>query len=229
VSEMLNAKGEHEYALALPAQVPENAPILAGELLFNVRSALDQLTCALIPGDDKGKAQFPVFTEDPDEIDQTTGGPAHPNARSLWGSYTKGVLEPAKAVMRHMQPFEHAQGTGRAPQRHPLAVLHELQNADKRFQLTFDRPALKRAVIKIDGEVADCVVPGLYDGTVIAVTQEKANVEAQGEFVVPFGVTNGVAYEYPIMFDQILGFVVREVLPALEPHLPGGVDPVIGG
>jgi len=225
VTEVLNASGKHEYALVLPTLVPQNVPILAGELLFNVRSALDQLTCALIAGDDKGKAQFPVFTEDPDEIDQMTGGHAHPNARSLWGSYTKGVAGPAKAEMRRMQPFEQARTAHMAPRHHSLAVLYELQNADKHCQLVFDRPTLKRTVIKVDGEVVDCATPGLHDGTVIAVTETRVSVEAEGEVVVPFGVTGDLGYEYPITFDKILDFVVREVLPALEPHLPGGVDP----
>jgi hypothetical protein len=38
--EILDPDGEYDYAIALAQEISENVPIVAGDLLFNVRSAL---------------------------------------------------------------------------------------------------------------------------------------------------------------------------------------------
>jgi hypothetical protein len=221
VGERLNPEGEFEYFISVPNEVDEMMPIIAGECLFNIRSALDHLLCALIPGEDKGRAQFPIFTQDPLAIDPLTGNYRDSQARGRWLLQTKNVPSEPLAVITELQPFNQAGNEAEKAQHHSLAVLSTLQNADKHRQLVYRRPGLKQTVITSDGAVG-CIVPALYDGAKFLVSDHQVDVQAEGVFSVPFGIGGDVGYEYPITFNKVLDLIARDVLPGLEQFLPPG-------
>lgn len=220
VGERLNVDGEYEYHLQVPGKVTDIVPIVVGELLFNVRSALDHMVCAMIPGDDKGRAQFPIFDTDPNELDPATGKYADPNAHALWKRHTRGVPDPAKTVLAQLQPHEAARQTGKPPQHHTLSILSRLQNADKHRQLLFTEPCLFQTMVYPNGVQPFGYTPGLKNGAVIYEHPTKVDVKAEGEVRIPLGIGDGFGYQYPLVFDMILDTVANEVLPGLNPFLP---------
>ena len=94
---------------------PPHWPLLAGEAVQNLRSALDHAVWSVASKRDRDRTQFPIFT-DPCEF-QVLG------ARML-----KGVPKPIRALIEEAQPYR------RLPQRpalHALEWLRTLSNIDK--------------------------------------------------------------------------------------------------
>jgi len=92
---------------------PEHWPLLAGEAIQNLRSALDHLVYAASGGEER--TQFPIF----DEASEFA-------ARSP--SMLKGVPNATKDVIEGAQPYRLAP---QDPSAESLALLRRLSNADK--------------------------------------------------------------------------------------------------
>jgi hypothetical protein len=203
-----------------------NVPIVAGDVLFNIRSALDHLACALAPTENKRRVQFPMFTYDPFEIDPARGDYRHPESyRNSWRAQTAGIPDDALAIIKGLQPFDEARLAGKRPDQavhHVLSVLRGLQDADKHRKLIFLRPSVKQARLFIDGVEVAGIVPGLQNGTVFAETLPESSVHLDGLVSIPFGVGDDVGYEYPTMFNLIFEAVADKVIPNLEPLVSPG-------
>jgi hypothetical protein len=98
--------------------VPDHWPLLAGDAIQNLRSALDHVVYAARRG--RGKTQFPIFT-DPCEF-QVIGSKMLP-----------GVPKAMRARIQAAQPYRI---TPTAPTQDPLAQLNALSNLDKHRALT---------------------------------------------------------------------------------------------
>lgn len=223
VTEVLNSNNEWEYILNLGLNLDRNIAIVAGDVLFNIRCALDHLLCALIPGEDKGVAMFPIFTEDPFEVDEVTGNYRHSgNARRRWKRQTLGVPDDAMTLVTLLQPFTKTRQAGKRPDQaihHTLAVLAALQNADKHWRLIFSKPTLKRARIFREGVEVPGLTAAVQDGTPFLFTEEKMDVKVDGFISIPFGIGNNLGYEFPLMFNMIFESA-REIIPTLERLIP---------
>lgn len=113
--------------------------VLVGDVLFNVRSALDHLAVALISPERLTRhvlrrAQFPIFTCDIDERDPITGKHMHGDQRRNWDRQTQGLANDTETAVKWHQPYNFT-SQGRDPRDSSLAILSSLQNADKHRQL----------------------------------------------------------------------------------------------
>ena len=114
--------------------MPDHWPLLAGEAIQNLRSALDHFVYAA--SGERRRAQFPIFT-DPYEF------------QVLSPKMTKGVPKPMRASIEGAQPYRH---TPRAPAQDPLALLNALSNLDKhRVLATFASAVINEGVGLPDG------------------------------------------------------------------------------
>lgn len=120
-----NARGEEtnpivwaEWVLAkAPAPLPLAFSALLGDAIHNLRAALDYCTWAAV--DDKYRLSEP----------QRVAFPLYGQEAKFrkWAAEKKGWYgEPTMGVIERAQPFQAT-----ADQRHPLAVLQQLSNADK--------------------------------------------------------------------------------------------------
>jgi hypothetical protein len=118
-SEWDSVEEHYVYTIGVVPSVPEEFVLILGDALHNLRSALDHLARAiilheqLIPIDGPGGTSWPIRTA-PDR------GPRlkpEPSAATT-------------AIVDGFQPYHDQR-----PDRHPLAVLQELDNADKHRQL----------------------------------------------------------------------------------------------
>jgi hypothetical protein len=105
--------------------VPLPLSVIAGEILYHLRSSLDHLACLLILKDGGSpclNSQFPIFRFRPTKKD---------DVRRYEGQI-KGITRPnVLALIDESQPYQRT--TER--DRHPLAILKFLSNADKHRSL----------------------------------------------------------------------------------------------
>jgi len=219
VFETYEGKSGWCYRITTGYQVPERALILAGEFMFNARSALDHLLCALVPAEDKRKAQFPIFTKDPLAVD-ASGKPLHRNAAGLWRRHTDGVPQAALAVLHQLQPCARAAHHRKAAEDHVFAILNILQNADKHCQLMMIPDGLRRCQLIVNGEIDRGFTAVMKNGAPIYRSKTKMQVEIEGTLAVAVGKRMDRLYPLPAIFDGILKFITDEALPPLEKLLP---------
>ncbi len=149
-------------------------PVLAalvGDVLFNVRSALDHLAVELIPRERRTRhilrlAQFPIFTCNIDERDPITGSYLHGNQRGNWDRQTKGLTKEALDAVKWHQPYNFT-SQGLNPRDSSLAILSSLQNADKHRQLVLTARGIRDPTgiwTAADGTVQRVTFPPIPDG-----------------------------------------------------------------
>lgn len=120
-------------------EIEETVPVVLGDLLFNVRSALDHMAVAAVPNRRKAKASFPIFTIDPEQ-DHPGDEKGDAARREAWENATKEMVPAALQVVRASQPSNNDPGSnysylGLRPEDHVLALLSAFQNADKHRRL----------------------------------------------------------------------------------------------
>ena len=106
--------------------VPQRFSVLAGEVLYNLRSALDHVAYRLVEiagNTPTYRTAFPIVTEDPDSSSQEA---------TRFHAAVDGMSARAQAVLRALQPHTDPD----VPvEMHPLVVLRNLCNRDKHRHL----------------------------------------------------------------------------------------------
>jgi hypothetical protein len=134
------------YRLQIPEPDDPLLPILAGDLMFNLRSALDHVLVAVVPEDKVTRhTAFPIFTDDINERD-ASGKYVQPKARQAFRRKTSHVPQRAMAAVEWAQPY-NLERQGLDPQYGALAILSAFQNADKHRQLVLLSSGLRAPVV----------------------------------------------------------------------------------
>ncbi|MBI1954902.1 MAG: hypothetical protein HYS38_00750 [Acidobacteria bacterium] len=112
--------------LHLGREVPIRFSVLAGEIIHQMRSALDHLAWQLSNKTYREKCpaaiEFPIFKKDPTKENKTK-------------EYTRkvqGISPPAQAIIESLQPYK-----GNAPGNHLLQIIHEMDITEKHRELIF--------------------------------------------------------------------------------------------
>lgn len=117
------------YRLQITEQPDPHIGLIAGDLVHNLRSALDHLAVAITGRRD---AAFPIHHEDPWELDQSGQLiSSREKARAAFTAAIDGAPDEAITVIQELQPF--AAGSEWAT--HPLGLVGRLDNADKHREL----------------------------------------------------------------------------------------------
>ena len=112
--------GWREMKVQVYAAPPVRLGVIVGDVVHNLRSALDHLVFELAGG--KGSmTQFPIFTRAADYLEPRKDGTV---AREVM---LKGVLARDRAIIDQYQPYQRAS----SPERDPLSILNHLSNTDK--------------------------------------------------------------------------------------------------
>jgi hypothetical protein len=126
--------GKYAYRVRGNAIPEPEWGVWIGEIAHNLRSALDGLVYQLVCANGKAvtnRTQFPIFVRHFDKkIGKTTiygfAGQQYGNA----GPMIAGVSAKHQAMIERLQPY-HRNGRYRTGPNHPLALLREINNADK--------------------------------------------------------------------------------------------------
>lgn len=114
---------------------PEWSPLI-GDIVHNARSALDHLAYQLVRKNGRSPTNntaFPVFTEDPFDVNAHPTVLAAGKALERWGRQTDRMDPDDIALIKIVQPYKSDDDPGF----HPLAILNNLSNWDKHRELTF--------------------------------------------------------------------------------------------
>lgn len=110
------------YRVGDPPAVPKHWPAIWGDILFNLRSALDHLAYLLVPTDHRDdRTEFPIFWEE--------GGPKGFTKRAR--RKMPGVDPAVWRQVEEVQPYKR----GEKNHRDPLWLIHELNRIDKHREL----------------------------------------------------------------------------------------------
>jgi hypothetical protein len=196
---------------------------IAGDVVHNVRSALDHLAVALGQRD----AFFPVFTEDP-ALDQRSYSCVHDDPRARWARAVDGMPKDAVTIIEAAQPYH----SGPDANINGLALLNRFDNADKhRRALAPIVSGLRDASFVAtarDQRIPGSAGPGFYeDGAQIAgfvdrftppLAESEVHVHVNGAVEVALHVEDPEGFlateELRRMFDH-----VRDLVEALEPYV----------
>lgn len=187
-------------------ETPEHIPLILGDLLYCLRSSLDQLTWSLAKlttGYPKG-TQFPIF----DELSAKT--------RKRFADYRVGVPPRAAKLIESLQSYQRAD-----PSSHPLSRLNSLGNIDKHRRIPvhgdeviFNFPKMPRALaaaLKFDHDQHIVIVPLELKG--------QMQVAPIASFRVIFGdYAEGISCDF-VGLESIYEFVANSVLPRLDVSL----------
>lgn len=200
------------YRVALGVTPDETLPIVVGDFLFDVRSALDHLAVALLPRKFKRKAYFPIFRNQAEED------------CSEWPLWSAGFSATLKEAIRAVQPYARMSEAGADVDNHALVLLSSFHNADKHRELTVITTGVFGPALTITdtGERIpflfsdDC---GLRDGAVVLRTEHRVSMRLTGRLKVAMGrQPDGPYRELPTALERILGeatAVIRHIEAAV--------------
>ncbi len=209
-----------DYVLDLDqVQPPERLPILMGDYMFNVRSALDHLAVALAPRKYRRKVSFPINQTDPLARDQASGDYLDAEAARRWLALSEWLPDDCIAALKVLQPYEAAALHGYPAERHALVLLGGFQNADKHRELIPTVTGLMQVEVEVNGETIHAV-PGFRNGTrVVSDAPEQVDVKVKG--VATVGIQRSdETWSFDTLVDRLTRFLADELLPRLEPLLP---------
>jgi hypothetical protein len=199
------------YRIRFGVPTDEMLPVVIGEFLYDVRSALDHIAVANVPKPRKSKAQFPIFTEDIWERDaQGIYAERFDQDRRNWETWTRGMRLGVLAVIQECQPYRQALIHGSDAANNALVLLGAFQNADKHRELNLAVTGLFAPTITLpDGTTIPWAGPenaGLKDGAVLIRTEKEVNVKVTGTLKVGLARSpNGAHRELPEVLYSILG------------------------
>jgi hypothetical protein len=105
-------------------------PILAADVIYNLRSSLDHLMSCLVPSNQRSSAMFPIYFEGVWEACVPGENEQRCKARARWASDTKAISDAALTVLKSLQP---ADGSGEEVDL--LRLLNKLSNRDRHEKL----------------------------------------------------------------------------------------------
>jgi hypothetical protein len=157
------------YRLEMTEEPDPMIPVIIGECLYDLRSALDHLAVATAPRKRKANAAFPVETTDPWKKD-AAGKFVYPDERRQ--SFVSKVKDmPAEAVEMIMkaQPYQRE-----GSELETLSLISRLENADKhRTLIAIGHGVMNaRSVVTVGGE---------------AIKQETVGFRENGAEIAKFG------------------------------------------
>jgi hypothetical protein len=234
---------EHTTCWRYRLYITQPDPVLSvifGDVLYNLRSALDHLAVAMVPSTRRSSASFPVAAEDIWAKQNGCYIVRNPEQRRSFRTAVRGMPAPAVEAIKSIQPY----GMGQHPEGSALYQLNRLNNADKHRQLVTFVSGLMYATVAVTvrGVPLNQYAMGqsvpeetfTQDGAMIAhggreglpVTPEaEMDVQIDGAPVVAVKIVEadgdgGTGYmEILSLFDTLFPWLRDQVFPALEPYV----------
>jgi len=205
-----------EYTVHHDAVVDPMFPVVVGDYLFNLRSALDHIAAANRLKK-TARAPFPIF-HDPIMNEPAGGEPAVAKRlkryRDIWAEVRANTFPDAFEIMDRAQPFNA--GPGYEPANTALAILNELQNRDKHASLAVVTTGIgdvRSTLILPDG--AHVAIPGpklpeglFVNGATIFREAHEARIETEGTVKLaiaagPTGALRGLPEAFEEMSSEV--------------------------
>jgi hypothetical protein len=213
------------YRVTVDGALDQRWAYIAGDVLFNLRCALDHMAVALNPRKMKSSVYFPIFNENPWARQPGTRRYVQrdPTSRRNFTRWTSLMDSEAAAHIKSVQPYHDASRLNE----HVAYNLSRFHNADKH----------KQELVQVTGVAPDHLVftfpggktvlppsrlpngpAGLKDGAVIARVPNQMKVQFFGSALIGIGNSRDALYAIPGLLNVMAGWV-SDVLFALETRL----------
>lgn len=207
---------------ASPADTP--IPIVAADVIYNLRSGLDHLMSALVAPKDRGSAMFPIFFQGVWEAIVPGENQQRIKERMRWASDIKTLPDDAIAVLKGLQPADIGPED---PQVSLLRFVNGLSNRDRHQKLPVISTGLTHIRVSAtmpDGEVLEGAgvrsdEAALQDGAEIHnIPDDAVDVKIQG---VPLVAVDGKVkrsyIEIPLSLVNTVVYIEEQVIAPLAP------------
>ncbi len=209
---------------ASPADTP--IPIIAADVIYNLRSSLDHLMSALVAPKDRGSAMFPIFFQGVWEAIVPGENQQRIKERTRWASDIKTLPDDAIAVLKGLQPADTAPDD---PQTNLLRFINRLSNRDRHEKLPVIGAGLTHIHVTVtmpDGEILDGIgvrsdeaaLQG--DAEIHNIPDDAVKVEIKGIPLVAIdGHVEGSYIEIPLWLVNAAVYIDAQVIPALSSYV----------
>lgn len=213
---------EWSYSVHCEVVVDQMIPVIIGEFLYDVRSALDHIAVANVPSNRRSSAQFPIVCDPIWEKDADgLYDERYADSRKNWNTWTARMKSGVLAIIESAQPY-HAVKRSAVPQHDALAILSAFQNADKHRELNIVAAGVMDPVATPEGDKPFSFTAALghgnllTDGTVFLRHPIEVNVELVGELIV--GITRSPKQGYWLLPDTLddIWAEVSAIIGAIE-------------
>jgi hypothetical protein len=216
------------YVFRISKQPDPRLAAIVGDVLHNVRSALDHIFCAMLPPQQRARltAGFPVVRSSIWRDDTGRIYIEDSEERERFDNAVRGLSIDAATRLCELQP-----GASETPDRHPLGVLSRLENLDKHrdlISLVFVISDAESIVIRSGEVIGEPQRPGFCeDGTVVArfgftpprtmPPESEVRVEVHGTpQIVVHGALENTYGDLPQLLRVLVNDIPRNVMPVLE-------------
>jgi hypothetical protein len=171
------------YRLEMTEEPDPMIPVIIGECLYDLRSALDHLAVAMAPKKRKASAAFPVETTDPWARNEAGEFVYGDERRQSFTSKVKDMPAEAVGMIIKAQPYQREKS-----ELETLSLISRLENADKH-----------RSLIVVGHGIRDArsVVTAVGQG----IKQEPAGFREDGAEIAKFGFTGQVPGESEVTVE----------------------------
>ncbi len=203
-------------------------PIIAADVIYNLRSALDHLMSCLVANKERSSVIFPIFFQDVWEDSLPSENAERRKMRARWTSDTKSLKAPALTILKALQPPEDA---GDDAEANRLRVLNALSNRDRHEKvpvtvsgLSDFTISLQRADGKLYKALPELVVDFAKNDARIQIPEDSVNVEVEGTPLVVIRVGKDKAgrdryLRLPAFLDEAVPFLKARVVNPLIPYV----------
>ena len=216
------------YRLWIDQPPDPRIAVIFGDVIHNIRSALDHLAVGISDREHKYRAGFPIQLENiwaKEGRHYVLGGRAGRNKRRSFNSKIAGMTPQAIAIIKGLQPYHDG---SRPALINPLYQISFLENADKHRQLLPIAPGVRHATAHVvaRGRVINQTLWGFcQNGAVVAEFGEdftpplqdgEVDVNLYGVPAVAIKVARADWHVDPTQFRTIVQWLRSDILPALE-------------
>jgi hypothetical protein len=235
VGEGVEGKSERKvHRLAVTADPADtDIPIIAAEVLYNLRCCLDHLMNVLLAPKDRGKALFPIFFEGVWESPVQGESKKRARKRACWASDIKTLPDDAVTVLKRLQP---PAGAGEDREANLLRFLKRLSNRDRREKLPVLVAGLNEMVLRwklADGTtqagfgVLESPSDFFKRNAPIHVPDDAVDVEIKGTPVVVIRAGKDKRgrerqLEIPKHLQLAVRLIEENIIPSLSPYVHAG-------
>ncbi len=201
-------------------------PVIAADVVNNLRFSLDHLMCALVPQKERGKVIFPIFFQGVWDAIVPGENQERIKERTRWASVVKSLPDDAVTILKRCQAPLPAPNS---PQVSRLRQINGWSNRDRHERLpilTTGIKDIKVTVTREDGgiETADINPKGggdsFPDGAELPIPDYAVDVQITGVALVAIRGSDDKTYSsIPQRLVIIADRIEKEIFPALAPFV----------
>lgn len=224
------------YVIRFTEQPDPNLALVIGDIVHNLRSALDHLAVAMSDKAHRSRASFPIESRDLWEKDpKGTFLVPDDEARERFKEATRGMTPEAVALVKEMQPYNSGD---KAPV-NALSIIGTIDNADKHREIAKPVPGLHNSTTVLTvlfnnervfsngmGFRYDGAEIGQFDLSTSIITpkdwpklEAEAQVQVYGPLHVSLEVGNPSQLIDALELGRCLGYLRDDLVPALVEHV----------